>query len=189
VARHILISIRMLLVCTVVLGVAYPLVVGGAALLLGNVAQGSTISGPGGGTVGSELLGQKFESPKYFHGRPSAAGKGYDAMASGGSNLGPTSKQLANDVAARVRAAEIEDPAIRGKVPVDMVTSSGSGLDPDISPANAYAQVARVAGARGVSAAAVNALVARSISGRQLGLFGEPRVNVLRLNLALDALQ
>jgi K+-transporting ATPase ATPase C chain len=179
----------MLLLCTVVLGIAYPLVVGGAALVLGNVAQGSTITNAGGQVVGSELIGQKFESPKYFHGRPSAAGKGYDAMASGGSNLGPTSKQLANDIKARVEAAGAEDPSIIGKVPVDMVTSSGSGLDPDISPANAYAQVARVANARGLSAAEVRSLVDRSINGRELGLFGEPRVNVLKLNIALDALK
>jgi K+-transporting ATPase ATPase C chain len=189
VLRHISIAVRMLLLCTLVLGVIYPLVVGGAALLLGNVAQGSVISNAGGQVVGSELIGQKFESPRYFHGRPSAAGKGYDAMASGGSNLGPTSKQLAHDVAARVKTAEAEDPAIRGMVPADMVTSSGSGLDPDISPANAYAQVARVAKARGLAESAVRGLVDRSVVGRELGLLGEPRVNVLELNLALDALK
>ncbi len=187
--RHISIAVRMLLVCTVVLGVAYPLVVGAAALLLGNVAQGSTISNASGQVVGSELIGQKFESPRYFHGRPSAAGRGYDAMASGGSNLGPTSKQLSQDVAARVKAAVAEDPSIAGRVPVDMVTSSGSGLDPDISPANAYAQVRRVARARRLPEAAIHALVDRSVAGRQLLVFGEPRVNVLKLNIALDALK
>jgi K+-transporting ATPase ATPase C chain len=189
VLRHISIAIRMLLICTVVLGVAYPLVVGGAALVLGNVAQGATITDATGRVVGSELIGQKFESPRYFHGRPSAAGKGYDAMASGGTNLGPTSKQLAQDVETRVKAAVVDDPSLKGKVPVDMVTSSGSGLDPDISPANAYAQVKRVAVARGSSESIVRALVDRSIVGRQIGILGEPRVNVLKLNLALDALK
>jgi K+-transporting ATPase ATPase C chain len=188
VLRHILISIRMLLVCTVILGVAYPLLVGAAALLLGNVAQGSTVTDAAGGIVGSALIGQGFEAPKYFHGRPSAAGEGYDALASGGSNLGPTSRKLAEDVASRVKAAEAEDPTIRGKVPVDMVTSSGSGLDPDVSPANAYAQVKRVSAARRLDEAAVRDLVTRSTAGRQFGIFGEPRVNVLRLNMALDAL-
>ncbi len=110
-------------------------------------------------------------------------------MASSGTNLGPTSKQLAQDVDARVKLAEAQDPAISGHVPVDMVTSSGSGLDPDITPANAYAQVARVAKARNMSETAVHGLVDRSVAGRQLGLFGEPRVNVLQLNLALDALK
>ena len=187
--RHISISIRMLLLCTVVLGVAYPLVIGAAALGLGTIAQGATISNSRGQIVGSELIGQKFESPRYFHGRPSAAGEGYDAMASSGSNLGPTSKKLANDIAARVKAAVADDPSIKGAVPVDMVTSSGSGLDPDISPANAHAQVARVAKARGLSEAVVAGLVDRSIAGRQLWLLGEPRVNVLKLNIALDALR
>jgi potassium-transporting ATPase KdpC subunit len=189
--RQVLTSIRMLLVCTVVLGFGYPLVVGGiAAVAFGHTATGSLVTSKDGGTViGSEFVGQRFESPKYFHGRPSAAGQnGYDAMASGGSNLGPTSKQLAEQVAVRVKSAVAEDPTIAGHVPVDMVTSSGSGLDPDISPANAYAQVLRVASARNLPAATVRELVDRQTAGRQLGILGEPRVNVLSLNVALDAL-
>jgi K+-transporting ATPase ATPase C chain len=188
VLRNILISVRMLIVCTLVLGVGYPLVVGAASFLLGNVAQGSTVTDASGRVVGSTLIGQKFESPTYFHGRPSAAGTGYDALASGGTNLGPTSAKLAKDISARVAGAVAHDPSIAGKVPVDMVTSSGSGLDPDISPANAYAQVKRVARARRMDEAKVRDLVARSVDARQLGILGEPRVNVLRLNMALDTL-
>jgi K+-transporting ATPase ATPase C chain len=186
--RHILISIRMLVLCTVVLGVVYPLVVGGiAAVAFAHSASGSLVTASSGVVLGSEFIGQEWTSPKYFHGRPSAAGAGYDAMSSGGSNLGPTSKTLAEQVASRVATAVAEDPAIRGVVPADMVTASGSGLDPDISPMNAYAQVPRVARARGLAENVVADLVAKQVIGRQLGLLGEPRVNVLRLNMALDA--
>ena len=186
--RLIWTSVRMLVVATLVLGVGYPLVVGGvAAVGFGHTASGSLVTDKSGAVVGSELIGQEWTSPKYFHGRPSAAGKGYDAMASGGSNLGPTSRSLAQEIALRVRAAENDDPALRGKVPADMVTASGSGLDPDISPDTAYAQVMRVAAARGMSEAAVRALVASHIAGRELWLLGEPRVNVLALNMALDS--
>jgi K+-transporting ATPase ATPase C chain len=188
VLRHALIAVRMLLVCTLVLGVAYPLLVGGASFMLGEIAQGAIVRDAAGRVVGSALIGQRFESARYFHGRASSAGKGYDALASGGSNLGPTSERLAADVVARVKAAVADDPSVRGRVPVDMVTSSGSGLDPDISPANAQAQVKRVAAARGLQEARVRELVARSVTGRQLGILGEPRVNVLGLNMALDAL-
>jgi potassium-transporting ATPase KdpC subunit len=188
VVRQIAISLRMLLVTTVILGVAYPLVIGAAGLLFGGAPAGSLVRDAKGTVVGSAFIGQRFDSPKYFHGRPSAAGDGYDAMASSGSNLGPTSAKLAAAVEARVKQAEADDPSITGQVPADMVTSSGSGLDPDISPANAYAQVKRVARLRGLSDAAVTALVDRTIAGRQLGVLGEPRVNVLTLNMALDQL-
>jgi K+-transporting ATPase ATPase C chain len=188
--RHILISIRMLLVCAVVLGVIYPLLVGGiAAVAFAHAAGGSLVTTSNGAIIGSEFIGQEWTSAKYFHGRPSAAGSGYDAMASGGSNLGPTSQKLADQVSSRVASAVADDPSIAGAVPADMVTASGSGLDPDISPANAYAQVSRVAKARGLDAAAVRALVDRSITGREFFILGEPRVNVLRLNIALDALK
>ena len=186
--RHILTSIRMLLVCTLVLGIAYPLLIGGvSAVLFPGAASGSQITANG-QVVGSAFIGQAFTSPRYFHGRPSAAGNGYDAEASGGSNLGPTSKKLEGQIAERVKAAVADDPSLAGNVPADMVTASGSGLDPDISPANAYAQVARVAKARHMSVSAVQDLVARNIAGREWGVFGEPRVNVLGLNLALDKL-
>lgn len=138
--------------------------------------------------VGSALIGQSFTRAWYFHPRPSAAGAGYDALASGGTNLGPTSVKLADTLVARaVDEVVATDGARRGEIPSDMVTASASGLDPDVSPANAYLQVARVARARGVDSAAVRALVDRHVTGRQFGLFGEPRVNVLLLNVALDS--
>jgi K+-transporting ATPase ATPase C chain len=188
--RYIASSIRMAVLTLVVLGLLYPLAVTGAAqLLMPAQANGSLVRDGGGTVVGSSLIGQSFTDPNYFHGRPSAAGAdGYDATASGASNLAPTSQSLFDAVSARVATVVAENPGlVSGKVPVDMVTASGSGLDPDISLANAYAQVARVAAARGMSPAAVRGLVDASTTGRQFGLLGEPRVNVLRLNLALDA--
>jgi K+-transporting ATPase ATPase C chain len=141
-----------------------------------------------GRVVGSELIGQTFTRPDYFHPRPSAAGKGYDATASGGSNKGPTDRKLADTLVAGAVAQVVEeDGAVKGKIPADMVTSSGSGLDPHISPANAELQVARVARARGATEAQVRSLLATRIEGRQFGILGEPRVNVLLLNVALDS--
>lgn len=187
--RSLLIALRMALVTAAVLGIAYPLVVWGiSAIAMPRQANGSLLS-QGGGVVGSQLIGQQFTAEKYFHGRPSYAGAGYDAMASGASNLGPTNKQLVSEVESRVADAVRTDGATRGQVPVDLVTSSGSGLDPDISPASAYLQVSRVATARGLAEAQVRALVAAHITGRQFGFLGEPRVNVLELNLALDQLK
>lgn len=188
--RYIASSIRMAVLTLVVLGLLYPLAVTGAAqLLMPAQANGSLVRDGGGTVVGSSLIGQRFTDAKYFQGRPSAAGAdGYDATSSGASNLAPTSKALVDVVAARIATAVAENPGLTaGAVPVDMVTASGSGLDPDISLANAYAQVARVASARGMSPAAVRALVDSTATGRQFGVLGEPRVNVLRLNLALDA--
>lgn len=167
---------------TLLLGVAYPLLVTGAAQLVIPAQANGSLVREGDRIIGSALIGQDFASPGYFHPRPSAAGKGYDASASSGSNLAPGSKDLADRIGASVKA--LRDEGVSGGVPEDMVTASGSGLDPDISPAAAGVQVARVATARGLAPAAVTALVAAQV---QTGLFGEPRVNVLAINRALDA--
>jgi K+-transporting ATPase ATPase C chain len=188
--RYVLASIRMALFTLVVLGLAYPLVMTGLSqVLMPAQANGSLVTS-GGTVVGSSLIGQRFTEAKYFHGRPSAAGTdGYDATASGASNLAPTSQALVDRVKAAVASETAENPGlVAGSVPVDMVTASGSGLDPDISIANALAQVARVAAARGMSADAVRHVVDAHITPRSFGLLGEPSVNVLELNLALDRL-
>ena len=185
-------QLRPAIVLTVVLcvltGLVYPGVVTGLAqLLFPRQANGSLVT-VNGRVVGSALIGQPFTRAEYFHPRPSAAGSGYDATASGGTNKGPTDARLADTLVARaVDAAVREDGAVKGRVPSDMATSSASGLDPDISPANAWLQVARVARARGVDAAKVRALVDGHTQGRQFGFFGEPRVNVLLLNIAVDS--
>lgn len=182
-------AIVLTLVLCVVTGAVYPgIVTGLARLLFPRQAEGSLVVVDG-KVVGSELIGQTFTQPGYFHSRPSAAGaNGYDASASVGTNKGPTDLRLADTlIAGAVEKAVQEDGAVKGKIPADMVTASASGLDPHISPANADLQVARVARARGVSEADVRALLARHIEGRQFGLFGEPRVNVLMLNIALDS--
>lgn len=190
--------VRQSLVVTLLLAAllcgAYPVLVTGAAqALLPHKANGSPVmpeSGVADGRVtGSDLIGQHFTGTGYFHGRPSAAGEGgYDASASGGSNLGPTSRTLAEAMQARADALRAENPDWKGPLPPDMVTASASGLDPHISPDGARMQMARVAAARGLPIKAVARLVEEHVEGPQLGLFGEPRVNVLSLNLALDAL-
>jgi potassium-transporting ATPase KdpC subunit len=182
-------AVVMTLLLCLLTGLIYPGVVTGLAqLLFPWQANGSLIERHG-QVVGSALIGQTFTRPEYFHSRPSAAGAGYDATASGGSNKGPTDRKLADTlIAGNVARVVEEDGAIRGKIPADMVTASASGLDPHISPANADLQVARVARTRGVSAAGVRSLVRDHIEGRQFGILGEPRVNVLLLNLALDSL-
>jgi K+-transporting ATPase ATPase C chain len=175
-------------VTIVLTGLIYPLAIWAiSAGVFPNQANGSLITRSDGSVVGSRLIGQTFTAEKYFHSRPSAAGTGYDGMSSSFSNLGPTSKVLISAVESRVVDVTSADGAAKGAIPVDMVTASASGLDPDISPDNAYLQAARVAKARGMSEAAVRQLVAEHTTSRDLGFLGEPRVNVLELNLALDA--
>jgi len=185
--RNFLISIWMTLATTFLLGIIYPLVVTGLAqLLYPRQANGELIRRPEGTVVGSTLLGQPFTSAGYFHSRPSASGPaGYDPMASGGSNLGPTNKALIDRVAGSVQSLSAENPG--ASIPVDLATTSGSGLDPHISPASAEFQIPRVARERGMREDEVRALVAKHTEQRQLGFLGEPRVNVLELNLDLDA--
>ena len=180
-------AIVMTLVLCVITGLAYPGVVTGLSqLLFPKQANGSLVS-VNGRVVGSELIGQQFTQAFYFHSRPSAAGNGYDGTASSGTNKGPTDTKLADTLIANaVDSAVANEHAVKGAIPTDMVTSSASGLDPHISPANAFLQVARVARARGADSAAVRAVVDKHVEGRQFGFFGEPRVNVLLLNIAID---
>jgi len=186
--KQILPAILMTLVLCVLTGLAYPAVVTGLAqVIFPRQANGSLVS-VNGRVVGSELIGQSFSQPYYFHSRPSAAGAGYDATASAGTNKGPTDRKLADTLIAQsVDSAIAQDHVTKGAIPSDMVTRSGSGLDPHISPANAFVQVARVAQARHVDSVSVRRLVEAHVEGRQFGFFGEPRVNVLMLNIALDS--
>ncbi len=188
--KQTVISLIMLIALTIMVGIIYPLVITGLAqLFFPHQANGSLIT-QNGKVIGSELIGQNFASPRYFHGRPSAAGQnGYDASNSSGSNLGPTSKVLMTQIAtlaAQVRQQNGMPPD--APVPADLVTMSASGLDPDISPDSALLQVPRVAKARNLPEDQVRSLVAAHVEGRQWGFLGEPRVNVLELNLALDKL-
>ena len=183
-------AIIMLALLTLITGVVYPLAVMVSAQVAFPVqANGSLIVNKG-KAIGSKLIGQPFDAPKYFWGRLSATAPfPYNAASSSGSNLGPTNPALIDEVQARIKALQAADPANAQPIPVDLVTSSGSGLDPHISPAAAEYQVARVAQARGLDEAQVRQLVAQRTQGRDLGVLGEPRVNVLELNLALDAIQ
>lgn len=187
--KHMSTAIRVSIASIIVFGFIYPFVMTGLAqLLFPNQANGSLVR-VNGKVVGSEIIGQLWTKPQYFHGRPSAAGKGYDPTATGGTNYGPTSKKLIDSTKATIAALKKENPGASGPPPMDLITSSGSGIDPDISPEGAYYQAARVAKARGLPVDRVNALIASHIRGRQLGFLGEPRVNVLDLNLALDGQQ
>ncbi len=183
--KNLRIAFWMAIVTTILLGIVYPLVVTALAqALFPSQANGSLIY-RNGKIVGSHLIGQPFFSPGYFRSRPSAAGAGYDAQNSGGSNLGPTNKTLVDRVTDDAPKVQAENPG--APVPMDLITTSGSGLDPHISPAGAAFQVPRVARERGMSETEVNGLVAKHTEGRQFGFLGEPRVNVLELNLDLDA--
>jgi K+-transporting ATPase ATPase C chain len=181
-------AVLSVLVFTLLTGFAFPAVVTGiASVLFPRQAHGSLVRGPDGRVVGSTLIAQGFSGAKYFHPRPSSAGTGYDASASGGSNLGPTSRKLIDETRALADAYRRENGLAEGTViPADAVTRSASGLDPHISPANAMLQAARVAAARGMKDGDVRAFVTGFTEGREVDLFGEPRVNVLELNLALD---
>jgi K+-transporting ATPase ATPase C chain len=187
--QHLRTALLMTVVLTLLLGIIYPLAMTGIAqVLFPNQANGSLVRDSSGNVIGSAILAQSFAQPQYFHPRPSAAGSdGYDATASGGSNLGPTSQKLIDTVQQRAEAYRQENGlATDAAVPVDAVTASASGLDPDISPANALLQLPRVAGARGLSQDQVRSVVNQYTEGRTLFVLGEPRVNVLKVNLALD---
>lgn len=183
--KNLAIAALFTIVTTVLFGLIYPLLITGLAQALFPWRANGQLIKMRGQTIGSRIVGQEFDGPGYFHSRPSAAGTGYDASASGGSNLGPTNKLLIERVQAIVRKAKAENPS--SPVPVDMVTASGSGLDPDVSLAAAYFQVPRVSRERGISQVQVLQIVQKNTKGRQFGILGEPRVNVLELNLALDA--
>src|ERR1700739_4790093 len=182
--QNLVISVLMTIATTVLFGILYPLAVTGISQLLFPKKANGQLIAANGKIVGSRIIGQAFTSTGYFHSRPSAAGNGYDATASNGSQWGPTNQKLVDRVKGDVTAAQAENPGT--PIPIDLVTASGSGLDPEISPAAALFQLARVAKARGVSETQIRELVARHTENRQLGFLGEPRVNVLELNLELD---
>jgi len=188
--RYLSTAIRMTILTAVLLGLIYPLTITGIAQALFPGAANGSLVKVNGKVIGSILIAQDFTAAKYFQPRPSAAGAGYDGMSSSFSNLGPTNRTLIERVRTDVRMQLAQDPGLKfGAVPVDMVTTSASGLDPHITVANARTQAPRVAAARGMSVVAVLRLVAENTAGRTLGFLGEPRVNVLELNLTLDAAQ
>jgi K+-transporting ATPase ATPase C chain len=187
--RHLGTALRVTIVSIVLLGFIYPLVMTGIAqALFPRQANGSLVT-VNGKVVGSSIIGQLWTKPQYFQSRPSAAGKGYDPTSTGGTNLGPTSKKLIDSTKATIEALEKQNPDAQGPPPIDLVTSSGSGIDPDISPEAAYWQAPRVAKSRGESLATVRALIANHVEGRTFGVLGEPHVNVLDINLDLDGLK
>jgi K+-transporting ATPase ATPase C chain len=182
--KNLWISIAMTVVMTVILGLIYPLLVTGIAQLIFPAKANGQLIVNHGKVIGSSILGQGFAGPQYFHSRPSAAGNGYDAANSGGSNLGPTNRKLLDRVKADVDDAKVENPG--APIPIDMVTTSASGFDPHITPANAQFQLPRVARTREISIEQLQAVVWKHSEGRQFGILGEPRVNVLELNFDLD---
>ncbi len=180
-------AILITIVLTVLTGILYPLAMTGVAQALFHKQANGSLIERNGTVIGSELIGQNFTKPEYFHPRPSAAGSnGYDATASGGSNLGPTNSALSDRLTKDAAQFRKDNPEFSGPIPADAITTSASGLDPEITPANAMAQAARVAQARQASRDAVESLVRANTQERDLGVLGEPRVNVLKLNLALD---
>jgi potassium-transporting ATPase KdpC subunit len=183
--KNLMIAVWFTLVTTVMFGILYPLAVTGLAQVLFPARSNGQLIEKNGKTVGSRIIGQSFTEPGYFHSRPSNAGTGYDATASSGSNLGPTNKNLLDRVKGDVEKLKAENP--QALIPVDLVTASGSGLDPEISPAAAEFQLLRVARKRGVKEEDVRTLVQKHTKGRDMGFLGEPRVNVLELNLDLDS--
>jgi len=186
--KHLGTSVIFTVVTVIAFGLIYPLVMTGISQLLFPYQANGSIVYVNGKPVGSAIIGQLWTKPQYFQGRPSAAGKGYDPTSTGATNLGPTSKKLIDSTKATIAALKKANPDATVPVPMDLVTSSGSGIDPDISPEGAYYQAPRVAKARNIPVAAVNALIARMIAPRTFGFLGEPRVNVLQLNMALDSL-
>ncbi len=185
--KEIVIAVRATVVTLVLTGILYPLFMTGAAqALFSRAANGSLVDDGKGAVVGSALIGQAFVNPAYLQGRPSAAGNGYDPLASGGSNLGPTAKKLRDRAAADIERLRQQNPEAPLPIPGELVTASASGLDPELSPDGAFWQVPRIARARQVSPERIRAVIEGKVEGRDLGIFGEPRVNVLAVNLALD---
>jgi len=187
ITKNLIVAILMTVVTTLLLGVAYPLVVTGLAQVLFPDKSNGQLIQRDGTLIGSRIIGQRFSSPGYFRGRPSAAGTGYDASASSPSNLAPTNQALVDRVKSDVAKLQQENPGTA--IPADLVTASGSGLDPEISPAAADFQIPRIAKVRGISVDSLKAIVSRHTQARTFGIFGEPRVNVLELNLDLDSLK
>ena len=184
--HHMLPAVLITLVTVVLFGIVYPVVMTLVSELVFPSQAGGSLVYAGGRAVGSSIIGQMWKKPEYFHGRPSAAGNGYDPTSTGATNLGPTSKKLVDATQAAIKAVQKENPDAVGDVPMDLVTTSASGLDPDISPEAAYYQAPRVASARHLTLPTVRALIASHVVPRALGFLGEPHVNVMQLNLALD---
>jgi K+-transporting ATPase ATPase C chain len=184
--NHLITAILFTAFSVIVLGIGYPLAMTGISMLAFPAQANGSLVTVNGKLVGSKIIGQLWSKPQYFHGRLSAAGKGYDPTSTGGTNLAPTSKKLIDATGAAIVALKKENPDAKGLIPMDLVTSSASGIDPDISVEAAYYQAPRIVKARGLSPAAVYALVDHHVRGRTLGFLGEPRVNVLELNLSLD---
>jgi K+-transporting ATPase ATPase C chain len=184
--RHIVPAVLITLITVVLFGIVYPVVMTLISEVVFPAQAGGSMVYVDGRAVGSSIIGQMWKKPQYFHGRPSAAGNGYDPTSTGATNLGPTSKKLVDTTRATIKAIQKDNPDAVGDVPMDLVTTSASGLDPDVSPEGAYYQAPRVAKARHMTVDAVRAIITSHIVPRTLGLLGEPHVNVMQLNLAMD---